>query len=134
MTCRLRNERGAVSTFLAVLALALLAAAGLVVDGGRKVNTLREASNLADNAARAGAQAIDLDTLRTDGTVRLLPDAAEQQALDYLAELGHTATEIIVTDDTITVTVELTVDPVLLPTGQITVTATETASAISEEP
>lgn len=134
MNCRLRNERGAVSTFLAVLALALLAAAGLVVDGGRKVNTLREASNLADNAARAGAQAIDLDTLRTDGTVRLLPSAAEQEALDYLAELGHTATEIIVADDTITVTVELTVDPVLLPTGQITVTATETAAAISEEP
>jgi Flp pilus assembly protein TadG len=134
MTCRLHNERGAVSTFLAVLALALLAAVGLVVDGGRKVNTLREASNLADNAARAGAQAIDLDTLRTDGTVRLLPGAAEQEALDYLAELGHSATEIIVTDDTITVTVELTVDPVLLPTGQITVTATETASAISEEP
>jgi Flp pilus assembly protein TadG len=134
MNSRLHSERGAVSTFLAVLALALLAAAGLVVDGGRKVNTVREASNLADNAARAGAQAIDLDTLRTDGTVRLLPGAAEQEARDYLTELGHTATEIVVTDDTITVTVELTVDPVLLPTGQITVTATETAAAITEEP
>ncbi|MDF1598114.1 MAG: pilus assembly protein TadG-related protein [Acidimicrobiia bacterium] len=134
MTRRLHNERGAVSTFLAVLALALLAAAGLVVDGGRKVNTLREASNLADNAARAGAQAIDLDTLRTDGTVRLLPGAAEQEARDYLTELGHAASEVTVADDTITVTVELTVDPVLLPTGPITVTATETAAAITEEP
>ena len=134
MNARLDSERGAVSTFLAVLALALLAAAGLVVDGGRKVNTLREASNVADNAARAGAQAVDVDTLRTDGTVLLLPGAAEQQARDYLAELGHTASEIIVTGDAITVTVELTVDPVLLPTGPITVTATETAAAITEEP
>ncbi|MDF1596583.1 MAG: pilus assembly protein TadG-related protein [Acidimicrobiia bacterium] len=134
MNARLRSERGAVSTFLAVLALALLAAAGLVVDGGRKVNALREASNLADNAARAGAQAVDLDTLRTDGIVRLLPAAAEQEARDYLTDLGHTASEIVVTDDTITVTVELTVDPVLLPTGPITVTATETAAAITEEP
>ena len=58
------GERGAVSTFLAVIALALLMAAGLAIDGGRKVNTLREASHLADNAARAGAQAVDLDTLR----------------------------------------------------------------------
>ena len=134
MTSRLHSERGAVSTFLAVLALALLAAAGLVVDGGRKVNTLREASNLADNAARAGAQAVDLDTLRTDGNLLLLPDAAEQQARDYLTELGHTATEVVVTDATISVTVEITVNPVLLPTGPITVTATETAAATTEEP
>ncbi len=67
------NERGAVSTFLAVIALALLMAAGLAIDGGRKVNALREASHLADNAARTGAQAVDLDTLRTTGDLTLLP-------------------------------------------------------------
>lgn len=130
----LRNESGAVSTFLAVIALALLMAAGLVVDGGHKINALREASHLADNAARAGAQAIDLDTLRTNGDVILLPDQAEQEARDYLAALGQTATAVVVDGDTITVTVELTVNPVLLPGGPITVTATESATAISEEP
>jgi Flp pilus assembly protein TadG len=130
----LRNETGAVSTFLAVIALALLMAAGLVVDGGHKINALREASHLADNAARAGAQAVDLDTLRTNGDLLLLSDQAEQQARDYLAAVRQTAIAVVVDGNTITVTVELTVNPVLLPGGPITVTATESATAISEEP
>ena len=87
------DERGAISTFLAVIALALLMAAGLAIDGGRKVNALREASHLADNAAH-----------------------------------------VTVAGDSVTVTISLTVDPVLLPTGPITVTATETATAITLEP
>lgn len=128
------NERGAVSTFLAVIALALLMAAGLAIDGGRKVNTLREASHLADNAARAGAQAIDLNTLRSTGEIRLLPDEAEQAVAEYLLALGHTASFIEVSGDTISVTVELEVEPVLLPIGTITVTSTEAATAITQEP
>lgn len=129
-----RSEQGAVSTFVAVIALALLMAAGLAIDGGRKINALREASDLADNAARAGAQAVDLNTLRNTGEVRLDPNQAEQEARAYLAALGHTAQAITVSGDTINVTIDLTVDPVLLPTGPITVTATETATAVTEEP
>ncbi len=128
------NERGTVSTFLAVIALALLMAAGLVIDGGRKVNALREASQLADNAARAGAQAVDVDTLRTTGNLGVDPDQAVLGVDEYLASVGYTATGITVSGDTVTVTVELTVDPVLLPIGPITVTATETATAITQEP
>ena len=127
------RERGAISTFMAVIAFALLMSAGLAVDGGRKVNALREASHLADNAARAGAQAVDLDTLRSTGQLRLLPDQATTQVDHYLDRLGHTA-EVSVAGDTITVTVSLTVNPILLPTGPITVTATETATAITQEP
>lgn len=129
-----RSEQGAVSTFVAVIALALLMAAGLAIDGGRKVNALREASDIADNAARAGAQAVDFNTLRNTGEVRLDLDKAEQEARDYLASLGHTAQSVTVSGDTINVTIDLTVDPVLLPTGPITVTATETATAVTEEP
>jgi Flp pilus assembly protein TadG len=130
---RFRDERGALSTFVAVIALALLMAAGLAVDGGRKVAALREASHLADNAARAGAQAVDLDTLRSSGELRLRPDEATSRATDYLARLGHEG-QINVAGDTVTVTVSLTVNPVLLPLGPITVTATEAARAITEEP
>jgi Flp pilus assembly protein TadG len=129
-----RSEQGAVSTFVAVIALALLMAAGLAIDGGRKVNAIREASDLADNAARAGAQAVDLNTLRNTGEVRLDPEQAEQEARAYLAALGSTAQSVTVSGDTINVTIDLTVDPVLLPTGPITVTATETATAVTEEP
>jgi Flp pilus assembly protein TadG len=127
------DERGAISTFLAVIALALLMAAGLAIDGGRKVTALREASHLADNAARAGAQAVDLDTLRTAGDLRLSADQVAARVDQYLAPLGHTA-NVTVSGDTVTVTISLTVDPLLLPTGPITVTATETAAAITQEP
>jgi Flp pilus assembly protein TadG len=134
MTRTLADERGAVSTFLAVIALALLMAAGLAIDGGRKVNALREASHIADNAARAGAQAVDLDTLRTTGELRLLPDQAADRVEEYLASLGYTATQVVVNGAGATVTVDITVDPVLLPTGPMTVSATETATAITQEP
>lgn len=127
------DERGALSTFMAVIALALLMAAGLAVDGGRKIVALREASHLADNAARAGAQAVDLDTLRTTGELLVLAEQAATRATEYLASLGHTG-EVAVEAATVSVTVKLTVDPVLLPTGTMTVTATETAAAITEEP
>lgn len=127
------EERGALSSFVAVIALALLMAAGLAIDGGRKVNALREASHLADNAARAGAQAVDWDTLRSTGELRLIPDQAATRVADYLTKLGHTA-GVSVAADTVTVTVSLSVEPVLLPTGPITVTATEQATAVSEEP
>jgi hypothetical protein len=128
-----RAETGAVSSFLAVIALALLMAGGLAVDGGRKVAALREASHVADNAARAAAQAVDPDTLRSGAEIRLLPEEAVASATDYLASVGHTG-QITVDGDRATVTVTLTIHPRLLPTGPITVTATETAVAVTEEP
>lgn len=129
----LNNERGAMSTFLAVIALSLLMAAGLAVDGGRKIAALREASHIADNAARAGAQAVDVDTLRTTGVLVVDADQATTNAEVYLTSVGHTGSVTVATD-TVTVTVSVTVDAVLLPIGDITVTATETATAVNEEP
>ena len=121
------------STFLAVIFLGLLMAAGLVVDGGRKIIALREASHLADNAARAGAQAVDLDILRSTGTIALDPLQATTFASEYLAAAGHNG-DVAVAGDTVTVTVTLTVDPALLPVDTFIVTAIETAAAVTEEP
>ena len=130
---RLADERGTVSTFVAVITVAMLMAAGLAVDGGRKIAALREATHIADNAARAGAQAIDVDTLRTTGVLLVEPDEATTKADAYLASLGHSG-QIQVSADTVTVTVSITVDTVLLPLAHITVTATETVAAVNEEP
>lgn len=132
MTIR-HDDHGAISTFLAVVFVALLMAAGLVVDGGRKVAALREASHLADNAARAGAQAVDLDTLRSTGVVAVDPTQAAALADEYLAAAGHTG-QVSVNEDTVTVTVTLTVEPALLPIDGFEVTATETATAVTENP
>lgn len=131
MTCRARHhdrERGAVSIFIAVLGVAFLMVAGLAVDGGRKLGALSEARDIADNAARAGAQHIDTDAYRSSGIAYLDPGPATQAAADYLAAIGHSGT-ITVTGDTATVTVQLRVATRFLP-GPWTVTATESATAV----
>lgn len=127
MSNRRHGERGAVSMFIAVLGVAFVMVAGLAIDGGRKLGALSDARDLADNAARAGAQAVDADTYRATGVVVLDPGAATQAASDYLAATGHTGT-ITVTANTVTVTVGLRVDTRILP-GPLNVTATESAIA-----
>lgn len=122
------RERGAVSIFVAVLAVSFLVVAGLAVDGGRKLGALSQARDLADNAARAGAQMIDDDAYRSTGVAYLDPDAAAGAAGAYLASTGHTG-NVVIADDTITVTVHLVVPTRFLP-GPWNVHATESATAV----
>lgn len=124
---RFRAERGSVSVMVAVLGIALLMVAGLALDGGRKLGALSEARDIADNAARAGAQAIDPDIYRSTGTVILDAGAATQAANAYLATIEHTG-DVTVAGATVTVTVYLTVPTRFLP-GPFTVWATESATA-----
>ena len=130
MRKRLNDERGSVSILVAVLGLALLMATGLDVDGGRKLGALSEARDIADNAARAGAQAIDVDAYRSTGIPTINPAAATHRANAYLAKTGHTGT-VVVTGTTVTVTVTITVNTNFLP-GPMTAWATESATAIAD--
>lgn len=123
------TERGTVAIASMILALSVIAAAGLAIDGGRKLNALAEARDLADNAARVGAQEIDVDAYRTTGDPTLDPALAATAANAYLATTGNSGV-VTVSGDEITVTVTLTVDPKLLP-GSMTVMATESANAES---
>ena len=83
------NERGSVTAFVVIMTSALLAMAGLVIDGGYALAAHRRAFNEAEAAARAGAQAVDLDTLRATGDVVLDAGEAERHALEYLAALDR---------------------------------------------
>lgn len=121
------DERGSVTAFVAVLAVGLLFAGGLAIDGGRKLGALSEARDLADNAARVGAQKIDLDTWRETGVPDLAAGEASAAATSYLASNGH-AGAVAVDGDTITVTVTISVPTRILP-GPMTVSATESATA-----
>ncbi|MGZ4736239.1 MAG: pilus assembly protein TadG-related protein [Acidimicrobiia bacterium] len=78
------QERGAVTVFVTILTVALLAVCGLVTDGGRILAARREAGNVAESAARAGAQAIDLRALRQQNQITLDPSEAAARARDYL--------------------------------------------------
>ena len=121
------RERGSISVFIAVLGVAFVMVAGLALDGGRKLGALSDAHGLAVNAARAGAQSINIDAYHQTGIATLDPDAATRAATAYLAATGHSG-DVAVTADTVTVTVHLRVRTTLLP-GPWTVSGTASATA-----
>lgn len=129
---RWRSDEGSVTVFVVGLTLALMMVAGLVYDGGRILAARRQAHDLADNAARAAAQAVDLDALRSGAPVELDPLDAQVAAEGYLATTGHTG-EVLVTADTVEVHVTITTPMVLLQLAGIserTVTASGEARLV----
>ena len=103
-------EAGSVSVLVAVLGFALLLMLGLVVDGGRQLIAYRRAANDAEQAARAGAGALNPAGLRT-GTYILSPAAAAAAARRYLSASQPdgriTASSITVTGNTVAVAVTI---------------------------
>ena len=85
----------------------------LVFDGANAMTARVDALDIAQQAARAGADQIDLATLRTTGEIRLDPAAAEAAAHQFLAQAGVTGSATA-TADQVTVTVTLTEAAVLL--------------------
>lgn len=128
---RLRDEHGSVTAMWAILSLSLLVLGGLVYDGGQILTARRDANNLARQAARAGAQQVDEDSLRR-GEPTLNPAAAEAAARAFLARREVTPIAVTVLDATVTVTVELVQPtPLLALVGIDDRTVTSTASARS---
>ena len=128
MSCPRERGGGAVSVPVAVLLLALLAVAGLAVDGARKAQQVATADAVAEEAARAGAQAVDL-TAAQRGQARLDPTAARTAAQRYLTATGVPGT-VTVTGDRIQVDVTATTPTVLLGlVGVETITSTGSAQA-----
>lgn len=128
---RARDERGQATAMVAVLAVALLALGALVFDGGQIFTARREANNLARQAARAGAQQLDVAQARV-GTFTLDPVAADASARAYLEDVGVSPVSVLVTGDRVEVTVELTQQTPLLSIlgiDQRTVSATASARA-----
>lgn len=122
------SDRGSVSALVAVVATGLVMIAGLAYDGGQIVTAQATARDLAANAARAGAQEVDLDELRATGTAALDVDAATEAAENYLAATGHRGT-VTVDGSSITVSVDVVQPMLILPLPDRTVTATDTATA-----
>ena len=83
------REDGALTAFVAVIALALFVLAGLVVDGGRAVTARTAAEGDAEQAARAGAAQLSVEAVR-QGVFTLAPEVATEAAARYLAQVGRT--------------------------------------------
>lgn len=100
------GEDGRASGFVVVLTSAVLAMAGLTLDGGLALAAKVRATGQAESAARAGANAIDLAAYRENGRLVLVPaDAAAAAA--YLADVGADG-EVRITDGTVVVSVTAT--------------------------
>ena len=126
MSARTRGvgQDGQVTAFVTVFTVALVFVVGLVLDGGLVLAAKRQAGNEAESAARAGAQAVSIDRLRSEGASELDPDEAAARARSYLVQVGHRGT-VTVSGDTVTATVEIDQPLQILGIGglaQVTVT------------
>ena len=95
------RDAGSVTIVMLLLAVALFAVCGLVIDGGRAITARQRAANHAEQAARAGAAALSEQALR-GGWLRPDPAAARAAALAFLRRTGEVGT-VTVTGDRVTV-------------------------------
>ena len=107
-----RRQRGQVTVVFVALASVLVMLGGLAYDGAQILNARREASTLALEAARAGAQAISTASIyRETGNVFVDPSLARIAVSEYLGQNDEWS--ISVRGDTVSMTVWLT-QPLLI--------------------
>jgi hypothetical protein len=125
------RERGSATFFVLAWVVVLVAVAGLVYDGGRRLAAEQAAADTAQEAARSGAQSLTAATLSGDPIID--PALARRTALEYLDTAGYTGAASIA-GDRIIVTAQRS-----RPTGflrafgidSFTVSATATVQALT---
>jgi len=100
-----RREAGQVTAFVTIVTMALVLATGLVVDGGRLIEAKRRVTNRAEQAARAGAQSLSEEALRSSGNQVIDRDEASAAVQDYLGRVGSEGRVVSVSGDSVTVEV-----------------------------
>jgi Flp pilus assembly protein TadG len=126
------RDDGAATLFVIVLAVALLAAIGLVVDGGGKIRALERADETAREAARAATQMLEIPAAVRGDSVTVEPAAAARAARSYLAAVGAEGT-VSVSGSTVTVSTRVVYQPVFLGfvgVGPVTVTGEASARPV----
>jgi Flp pilus assembly protein TadG len=124
-------DRGSLTLMLVVLMVALLALAGLVIDGGRKLDQAGRAAAVAQAAARAGAGMADRSVAYRSGAIVVSQMRAIAAARAYLAASGCTGTVRADGVSRIRVTVTITTPTLVLSlVGIDTMTSTATAVAV----
>lgn len=113
---RRADERGAATVFVIGMSIVLFVCAGLVVDGGLGINARMRVADDAEQAARVGADSIDVAALRAGGGIVIDPALARQRAATYLAARGYGAGQFSVTvdGDAVVVNVTDTTDTLIL--------------------
>ncbi len=68
----MNGDRGSMAVFTVLFSAVVFLLAGLLVDGGAAINARLRAADVAEQAARAAADRIDVEYLRETGRARLL--------------------------------------------------------------
>lgn len=130
---RAARDRGTVSMFTAIFALFVIMLAGLLVDGGLAIHARERAADIAEQAARAGADDIDVGALRQTGQPTINQDTACDKAYQLATTYGEklSAWGCVPSAAEVRVTITITVQPQLLNIlpgiGTFTMTSTATA-------
>jgi Flp pilus assembly protein TadG len=128
------GERGSLTLMLAVMFVALLALAGIVIDGGAKLNQAENAAAIAQEAARAGAGMVNRANAYASGSFTVDQGQALAAARQYLAEAGYHGTVMPVGTESIQVTVTVT-EPTrvlsIIGIDSMSSTASATASLVT---
>ena len=110
MTCRrLAGDRGSVTVWTLGMVLVVLFLGAISFDLWSGFSTRRQYAGAADQAAQAGANALDETLFRSNGQRKLDPQRAKVLAADNLAAQNlRGVTEVAIDASTDQVTVELT--------------------------
>lgn len=128
------DDRGSgyVAAFIVLFGTLALAGVGILVDTARIVSAHRQCDSIALEAARAGANAIDVDAVR-DGVVVLDGPAAQSAAgaaaAAFVSSTGAQLVAVAVDGTRVSVRVAATVDPWFPVMATRTVAATASATA-----
>ena len=126
-----RTDQGWASVLGLVFGFMFLGLVAVVVEEANAMIAAGHATDVAQQAARAGAEQLDPAALRTAGQVRIDPAAARAAARAYLDQVGEGG-DATATPTEVTVTVTVTEHLVLAPAISFTVSATATAAPITE--
>ena len=86
---RADRQGGSLSLVIVVLFVALVALAGIVVDGGAKLTADENAAAVAQEAARAGATTVDVSRAYSSGSFVVDQQGALAAARSYLRSAGY---------------------------------------------
>ncbi|MEV4891082.1 pilus assembly protein TadG-related protein [Nonomuraea sp. NPDC055795] len=87
------GERGSMSVFTVLFSVVVFLLAGLLVDGGAAINAKLRATDIAEQAARAAADQVDVEHLRATGQARLLGESEVCGRADEVVT-AHDADEV----------------------------------------
>ena len=109
------DERGVLTAMFAVLAVFFLLVVSLVAEGGRKLDNLSRAEDLAAEAARSAAATLDLDQIaRGVAAIDQVGDRARAEAEKIVATVDAAEIErFIVSAESVVVTVRVNGESVL---------------------